>query len=228
MKYARLIARNLLRNKRRTILTLASVAVSLFLMALLLTFLTALEGFTATDGSERKLITRNRVSLANVLPIAYGKKIERVPHVVTVSPLSWFGGEYVKPENFFPQFAVDPRTYLEIARAEAEFQVDPQQARDWVLDRRGVMVSKELADKFGWTLGTVFTIKGVIYPVNPELKVRAIFTGDDPAVYFHRDYLEEGIGRPGVAGTFYVLVDRPENLVRVSKAVDAIFANSDA
>jgi putative ABC transport system permease protein len=228
VRYARLVVRNLLRNKRRTILTLASVAVSLFLMALLLTFLAALDRFTATDGSERKLITRNRVSLANVLPIAYGSKIARVPHVVTVSPLSWFGGEYVEPKNFFPQFAVDPQTYLEIAHAEAGFRVDPGQAREWVLDRRGVMVSQELADKYGWKLGTVFTIKGVIYPVNPELKVRAIFTGDDPAVYFHREYLEEALGRPGVAGTFYVLVDRPENLTRVSKAIDAVFANSDA
>lgn len=228
MTHVGLILANLKRNKRRMVLTTASIAVSLFMMTLLITILSAMETSTQTDGSELRLITRNKVSLTNVLPESYWKKIERVPHVVAVCPTSWYGGVYIDDRNFFPRFAVDPRTYLEMVQSSRTFQVDPARAREWILDRRGVMVHADLAKKYGWKLGDVFTIKGREYPFDVELEVRAIWSGEDAAIYFHRDYLEEGLGRPGVAGSYWIRVDRPENLARTARAIDAVFANSDA
>jgi len=228
VKYVHLIVKNLLRNKRRAFLTASSIAVSLFLMTLLITILTAMEASTKTDGSELRLITRHKVSLTNILPQSYWKKMERVPGVLVVCPTSWFGGVYIDDKNFFPQFAVDPRTYLDLLAPQKTFRVDAERARDWVLDRRGVMVSKALADKYGWTIGSPVFIKGRIYPADLDLRVSAIYTGADDAVYFQRDYLEESIGRPGFVGSYWIRIDDPGHLSRVAKAVDALFANSDA
>src|SRR5204863_17181 len=48
------------------------------------------------------------------------------------------------------------------------------------------------------------------------------------ALYFHREYVEEALGRPGSVGVYYVEVDSSENLAGVAKAIDSTFANSDA
>jgi putative ABC transport system permease protein len=228
MKYLRFIVRNLTRNRRRTILTTCSIAVSLFLMTFLLTVLAAFYQLDGGDTGHLRLITRHKVSLTNLLPESYWTKIRRIPGIVAVCPTSWFGGTYVDERNFFPQFAVDAASFLDLIEGEHEMLFPPEQAREWVRDRQGVLVSKKLADKYGWNLGDTFTLKGTIYPFNPELNVRAIFAGGDPVVYFHREYLEEGMGRPGVAGSYWIKVRSVEDLSRVARAVDAVFANSDA
>ncbi len=228
MKYAGLVVANLLRNKRRMALTSASIAVSLFMMTRLITILTAMEASTESDGSELRLITRSKVSLANLLPESHWQKIARVAHVETVCPTSWFGGVYVDDRNFFPQFAVDPPSYLALVGTQRKFKVEAGDARAWARDRRGAMVHADLAAKYGWKVGDVFTIQGRIYPFNPELEVDAIYSGDDPAIYFDRKYLDEALGGVGRAGSYWVRVDRPENLPRVARAIDALFANSDA
>src|SRR6202044_3066666 len=110
MTLTRFVTKNALRNKRRSILTVLSIGVSL----LLLTFMiTVWRGFYVEKGSAesmRRLVTRHRVSLTFELPSFYREKIRSVPGVVAVVPNSWFGGIYKdnKPENFFAQFGTAP------------------------------------------------------------------------------------------------------------------------
>src|SRR5215212_149594 len=110
-KLAPLILRNILRNRRRSLLTLASTAVSLAVLG----FLVALyQGFffaEQTSPTEAlRLIARHKVSLTNPLPASYGPRIASINGVEAVSAWSWFQGIYKdnKPENFFARFAVDP------------------------------------------------------------------------------------------------------------------------
>ncbi len=228
MKGAGLILRNLLRNKRRTLLTVLSIAVSLFLITFLMTILTALRSSTETDTSHLRLITRHKVSLTNFLPESYWLKIRRQPGVLVVCPASWFGGIYVDERNFFAQFAVDPRSLLALYQGEKKFQVDPEQAQDWVNDRQGALVERRLAEKYGWKLGDRITLRGTIYSLNAELNIRAIARTGDDQVFFHYDYLNESIGRRGIVGTYWIKVARSDDLAPVAKKIDAAFANSDA
>src|SRR3954467_2930384 len=106
-----LILRNVLRNRRRTLLTLASTAVSLAVLG----FLVALyQGFffaEQTSPSEAlRLITRHKVSLTNPLPASHMQRIVAIDGGEAVSAWTWFQGKYKdeKPENFFARFAVDP------------------------------------------------------------------------------------------------------------------------
>ena len=109
MKFLPFLLRNVFRNRRRTLLTVTSIAVSLFLVATLLTVLSELNNPPSTPDSALRLITRHKVSLANILPMAHQQKIASVPGVAGVCGSMWFGGVYKDPSNFFAQFAVDHR-----------------------------------------------------------------------------------------------------------------------
>ncbi len=233
MKLWRFVLKNVLRNKRRTILTVVSLAASIFIVNTLVSVLRGIENTDAGDEGHLRLIVRHKVSLTNPLPEAYWEKLKRVPHVTGVSPTSWFGGIYRDQnwDNFFARFAVDPRTYLDITGDERP--IDPGQARAWVGDRRGAIAGKALVDKYGWKLGDNIAIKGDIYPADLELTLRGIFTSkvsadDEKALYFQRDYLEELAGRPGEVGSYWLKVDSAENISAVQRAVDAMFSNSEA
>src|SRR6188508_2123690 len=90
-----LILRNVLRNRRRTLLTLASTAVSLAVLG----FLAALyQGFffaEQTSPSEAlRLIARHKVSLTNSLPASHQARIASLDGVAAVSAWTWYQGVY--------------------------------------------------------------------------------------------------------------------------------------
>jgi ABC-type antimicrobial peptide transport system permease subunit len=93
-------------------------------------------------------------------------------------------------------------------------------------------VGRKLTKQFGWKVGDRVTLKGTYYPVDLEFIIRATYTAPNPseerAFFFHWDYLDEALGRPGQVGTFIVKVDRPEDVPRVMDAVDRTFHNTDA
>ena len=107
MKFSRLIFANLFRKKVRLILTLGSFAVALFLFAFLSIVRGAFLG-NAELASANRLVTINRTSIINLIPLSYKDKIERISGVKYVTHNNWFGGIYQKEENFFPQFVIDP------------------------------------------------------------------------------------------------------------------------
>jgi len=84
MKLVWLVLRNGFRNRRRTLLTITSIAAFLFLVTTLLTVLTELKNPAQTPESALRLITRHKISLFNTLPMAYRQKIARVEGVEAV------------------------------------------------------------------------------------------------------------------------------------------------
>ena len=221
MTLTRFVSKNAFRNKRRSILTVLSIAFSL----LLLTFLMTLwRSFALEDGSaesQERLIVRHRVSLTFLLPGFYREKIRSVPGVVAVVPSSWFQGVYKdqKPENFFPRFGTDPDEFFKVYR---DLSIPDDQLKAWQRDRQGAVVSDYLAQKYGWKLGDKIVIVGDIYPVTLELYVRGIYHGDpDPkSLYFNAKYVEEAVSFfKGQAGTFGIRVDSPWDVSKVAIAV---------
>src|SRR5215510_12743468 len=124
MKFNKLILKNILRNKRRTLLTISSLVVSLFLMITLATILTELTRNSDTSNPLR-LVTRHAVSLGFTLPVSQRQRIATVPGVKNVMTFSWFGGIYKDEKNFFANFAVDASKMREVV---PEVQMS---AADW-------------------------------------------------------------------------------------------------
>ncbi|HEX6505023.1 MAG TPA: FtsX-like permease family protein [Terriglobales bacterium] len=220
--------KNALRNRRRSLLTVASVSFSLLLLTLMITIWHAFYIDQGAPETVRRLITRHRVSLTFFLPSYYAEKIRAIPGVTAVVPMTWFGGRYKddRPENFFAQFATDPDEYLKVA---SDKEVPADQAEAWRRDQAGAMVDIELAKKYGWKIGDRVTLQGTIFPINPELTIRAIYVMDPPnrSFYFHDKYLEEAAPfMKGRAGFFFTHVASAGDVARVSKAVDDLFHNS--
>jgi putative ABC transport system permease protein len=228
MTLTRFVTKNAFRNKRRSILTVLSIAFSLLLLTLMMTIW---RGFYLDQGSaesSQRLVVRHRVSLTFNLPGFYRDKIRAVPGVVAVVPMSWFGGIYKdqKPENFFAQFGTDPDEFFKVYR---DLELPPDQVLAWQRDRQGVIVDSSLATKYGWKLGDRIVLQGTIYPVNLELIIRGIFHSnpDNKSVYFNAKYVEEAVDFfKGRAGTFTVLAATPADVSRVASAVDDMFRNS--
>ncbi len=228
MTLTRFVTKSAFRNKRRSILTVLSIAFSLLLLTLMMTIWHAFYIDKGSAESAQRLVTRHRVSLTQSLPAFYREKIRAIPGVVAVAPNNWFGGQYkdAKPENFFAQFGTDP---LEILKVFTDFKIPEDQVLAWQRDRAGVIVDGQLARKFGWKLGDRIVLKGTIYPVDLELTIRGIYTAPDPteSVYYNQTYVEEAVSfAKGKAGTFDILADSPNNVSKIAAAVDDMFRNS--
>lgn len=222
--------KNLLRNKRRTFLTTASVALTLILVCLLGAVLMAME--SAEGAADNRVVVRSAISLTFTLPEAYGQRLQQIDHVEAITPLNWFGGIYKdeRPENFFAQFSTDPQTLLDVY---PEYQIPPDQVSAWQAERTAFITGKALADKYGWKLGDQIFIKGSIYPLDLNLTLRGIFTEPnaptaEKSIFFHRMYLEEALGNPGQVGTFFLRIDSPDNVASVVQAAESMFENSEA
>ncbi|HST11523.1 MAG TPA: FtsX-like permease family protein [Terriglobales bacterium] len=228
MTLSTFVTKSAFRNKRRTALTMVSIALSLALLTFMMTIWRAFYIDNGSEQSTQRLITRHRVSLTFSLPIYYAQKIKTVPGVVEVVPTQWFGGKYIddKPEHFFAQFATDPQ---QLFKVYTDFKIPPEQLDAWQHDRAGVVVDSELAKKFHWNVGDRIVLQGTIWAANLELTIRGIFKPPQPtqSVYFDRKYFEESVPiMKDQSGTFGILADSPANVPKIAAAVDDMFHNS--
>jgi putative ABC transport system permease protein len=230
----RILLRNALRHPLRSALTAAAVAVAVLAFGMLRTFLDAwYAGVDASSAS--RLITRNAVSLTLPLPLAYASRIRQVEGVTRVSWGNWFGGIYQSERNFFANYAVEPIGYIDLY---PEMVTPPEDLAAFRRDRRGCLVGRKTAQRFGWKVGDVITLRGTIYPGDWDMEIRGIFRGrdrnaDETPLLFHWDYLNQRMAREmpegaDTVGWFLIGVADPAAAGRVSREVDLLFANSPA
>ena len=234
MYLLKLILRNALRHKLRTLLTVLGLLVAILSFGLLQTVVDA--WYTgANSAAPDRLVTRSAVSLVVPLPVHYRDKIRAINGVRSVASANWFAGVYQEPKNFFPQFAIDPSTYLAMY---PEYRIHPDQLRDFMRDRKGAVIGRKLADTYGFKLGDVVPLKGTIFAGNWEFVVRAIYEGATPKTdtsqfFFHWEYLNETVRarapqRANQVGVFVVQVSDVSRAAEISATIDAQFRNSPA
>ncbi|KVR09916.1 ABC transporter ATP-binding protein [Burkholderia ubonensis] len=231
MYVLKLIVRNALRHKLRTLLTVFGLTVAVLAYGLLHTVVDAWYAGAAA-ASNARLVTRNAISLVFPLPVSYENRIRGVDGVTIVARSNWFGGIYREPKNFFAQFAVSDN-YLDLY---PEFILSAQQRADYKRDRKGCLIGRQLASQFGFKVGDVIPIKGTIYPGTWEFVVRGILDGRDEStitrqLIFHWDYLNERVRKttPRQAdqvGVYVFGIADPDDAAAISRNVDAVFKNS--
>src|SRR5512147_1874270 len=172
----KLLFRNAFRHRLRAALTVFGVAVAVLAFGLLQTLVDAWHAGVSAAAANR-LVTRSAISLTFSLPIAYMGKIRALENVGTVSHMTWFGGIYVDRKNFFANFAVEPRSFLAVY---PEFLVAEAERDAFLRDRKGCLVGRALAERFGWAVGDAVTLKGTIYSGDWPMTVRGIYRGRDP------------------------------------------------
>src|SRR5438105_2694430 len=177
-RYLSLIFKNSVRNRRRSFLTIASIAVSLCILGFLGAMYHVMFSDEPTPAQALRLITRHRVSMTQPIPIYYREKIKAIPGVRDLAVWQWFGGTFKDARdtnNFFPRFATEPD---HIFNVHPEYQIPEDQQLAFRRERTGCIVSRVLADKMNFKLGDRITLVGDIFPVTLDLKVVGIF--DEP------------------------------------------------
>jgi putative ABC transport system permease protein len=234
MKYLPLIFRNVLRNKIRSLFTAASIAMSLFLVVVLRSYLTVQDDMSKTASVYNRLLVMNVQGLTGVVPIAYVDRIRALEGVRAATPFSWFGGIYRDDKIAFSQFAVDPQSVAEVYE---DYHLPPEQLKAFQDDRTGCVVGPELAQNKGWRLGDKIVLKGDIYPINLELTVRGIYDGpstiDRNILWYHFEYFDESLKarREDTAGNAGIVVLRAtsnEAMNQLTENIERAFASSDA
>lgn len=228
----KLILRNALRHKLRTLLTIVGFVVAITAFGLLRTVVEAWYAGVESSSSTR-LVVRSATSLTVPLPLAYADRLRSVDGVRAVSWSNWFGGLY-REREFFPQFAVDPASYLALY---PEFLLPDLQREAWFRDRKGAVVGRALADKYGWQIGDQIPLKSGIYPGNWSFTLRGIYDGarantETGTMLIHWAYLNEtlrsGRSSGNFVGVYIVGIDDPANAPLISARIDETFANSRA
>ena len=231
MLLSRLVAKNAFRHKLRTGLTVVGIVVAITAFGLLRTIVDAWYA-GANASSSARLVTRSAVSLVFSLPLSYAQKIRQIEGVNAVSWANWFGGVYISERNFFPQFAIDAATYLDMY---PEFVLPAAERKAFMTDRKGAVVGRKLADQYGWKIGDVIPLRGTIYSGTWNFTLRGIYDADkgvdQSTMYFHWDFLNESIKkiyprRADQTGVFIVQLKDPGQAAEVSAAIDAMFRNS--
>ncbi len=220
------IYKNILRNKRRTALTVLSIGFSLFLLIVLYTFLDLLLNPPMTEQSALRLAVKRSTSLADQMPMAYIEKVRKVPHVKQAIPLQWFNGVYKEPKNFFANFASDDTVFSMFP----ELQISEHDKQAFAREKTGAIVGEGLMSRFNWKVGDRVTLLGTIFPVNLEFLIVGTYNHemDKNNFYFHYDYLNESLGSPNQVGAIWVMTDAMENVPQVAENIDALFRNSPA
>lgn len=230
--FLRLILRNLGRQKLRNGLTGLGIVIAISAFGMLRTVVDAWYAGAEATAADR-LVTRNAISLVFTLPIAYLQRIRQVGGVTRVSYANWFGGVYINEKNFFPQFAIEPESYLAMY---PEFVVADAEKTAFLRDRQGALAGRKIAEQFGWKVGDTIPLRGTIFPGNYSFVLRGIYRGvdrktDETQFFIHWQYLNERLksersARVEQVGIYITQIDRPARAAELSQAIDALFRNS--
>ncbi len=227
MKFLPIVLRNILRNKRRTVLTVLSITVSVFVFAALMSLPAVVNRILRDRANSLRLITHSKAGFFYSLPGAYRNQIAAIPHVEAVSGETIFMGTYRDARDAVPSAAIDPEKIEEIW---PDWGISKQAAEEFRRVRIAALVGTTLMKLYGWKVGDHVTLRGTIYPVQAELSIAGILAGEAPAhaLLFRRDRLDELLGRPGTVNLFWVKVDRSASIPGVIAEIDERFSNSSA
>ncbi len=234
MRLTKLMIKNTVRHKLRSILTILGIAIAILAFGMLRTVIAS--WYSGVEASNpNRIVTRNAVSLAFSLPVSYHDIIQSIPGVQAVTYAHWFAGIYIdEKHSFFPQFAVeDSPEWFDIF---PEVVIPKEQKEAFLRERNAAIVGVKLAQRNGWQIGQTVQLRGTFFPGNWEFVIRGIYTGatkstDETWFVFHWQYLDERLRqteswRAGHVGWFTAKVADPEQAAEISQAIDQRFKNS--
>ncbi len=231
----RLALKNQLRHPLRSIFTLGSVALAMFLLCILRSLVTTLESAVNESATDR-IIVQSAVSLFVSLPESYSSKIEAVEGVDQVCWWNWFGGKYPGEEAPLNQFGVRMSTFLQIYD---EVEIIDGSREEFETKRTACIIGKDLAERYGYKVGDRVPIESELFVRTDgtawEFDVAAIYESDSSNVdnmtmFFNYTYLDEVreageiVGPQGVS-IFNVSVKDGYDPIDVMGRIDALYEN---
>lgn len=246
MKYLTYIFRNARRNPVRSILTIASMAICLFLTLTLLSFFAIYDESTSGTRIYNRVMTLNSNGFAGFVPISRVKEIAGLEGVKAATPFSWFGGKYQNEVMPFAQFGVDADVIFDIMD---EFAVPPDQLKTFKENKDSCVIGRKLAFERKLNVGDVLPLKGDAFPIDLNLKIAGIYDGpsnrDLRMCLYRFDYFDDALkrvasgrtrrsstmtvdtGLSGNAAAIFIKCKDAGSMAGVCNRIDALYKNSE-
>src|SRR5262245_47394135 len=161
MKYLHYIYRNARRSPVRSLLTIASTAVTLFLMMILVSFISINGEVADSLKVYNRIVAMNSQGFAGRVPIVRVREIAAMDGVVAASPFCWYGGKYGEEKMPFAQFGVDADVFFTIYD---ELTIPPDQLKAFREDKAGCVIGSLLARDRKLKIGDPLPLKADLYP----------------------------------------------------------------
>lgn len=149
MSGLKLILSNIRHAWLRNALLMLSIAIAYLLFGMLMAFERAYS--TSGDIGAGRVITANKTSFTEPLPISHFRKARTIDGVEASSFAAWFGGHYREPRNRLHTLAVDPQSYLAVYGNDLE--ITPEERSRFLNERGSILVGEAMAERFGWRVG---------------------------------------------------------------------------
>jgi len=240
IRFLPLVARNLGRNKLRSLLTGGAILLAIALVCVLRTMPAAFDAILERLSNNTRISVHHTAGIVYSMPYAYLNKVRSIPGVVDAVSWTWFGGALDPDEGVtFPNFAVDPD---HIATVYEDYALDPEQMAVFERTRTSALVGQRAMNDNGWKIGDRVTLKSTIYPLELEFEIAGTIPGESlrkaaeetnlPVFWFHREYLVESLREQGIEfdalGNIWTRVDDPAKVTAVMQQIDEMFRNSEA
>jgi len=231
IRFLPLVWRNLGRNKTRSVLTGAAIALAIALVCVLRTMPAGLDNLLASITANTRISVHNEAGIVYALPYSYLQKVRSVPGVVAATSWTWFGGAFEEEKGVtFPNFAVDADS---IGPVYQDLGIAPEALEAFRRQRDSALVGRQTLEKYHWKVGDRVTLKSTVFPVDLEIQiVGEIPLANDPRLWLQREYLSQALEAQGshfdLINMVWARVDEPERVNDVMRTIDELFRNSEA
>jgi putative ABC transport system permease protein len=225
MRFAKLVLRNILRSKTRTLLTMLGVGVSIFIFAALVSLDRGVQDMIDQTGGDTVLTVFDRYKACppgSKIPVHYLDKIGAIPHVAAVLPVRFLLSSCRTTTDMVAVNGIDPA----VLRSFKALELPAADYAAFAKEKGAAIAGRAVAEKYGWQVGQQVALSQL---GGISFVLRGIFDSDSSAerqvVYVDRVYLEQATDQPGWVTMFLVKPDAPGNAEAISQAIDATFAN---
>jgi len=223
------------RQRARSLMLVLTVALAFLVFGVLGALRHSLEG-GSRDPAGARLVVSHVAGLMESLPLAHAARVQALPGVDAVGHVTWLGAYYRSEREMPPAFAVEPAAWL---RQHPEMLLDEAARQAFLSQKDSILVSRGLAQKYGWAVGDIVPLGSILYPAPAgerawRFRVAGIFGGSDEHgarnyLIGHYDFLNSQ--RPmwrDTVGTLMVTAKPGTDLQALAQQIDADFLNSTA
>jgi putative ABC transport system permease protein len=223
--------RNVLRSPLRAVMTAAAVAVTLVAFLLLRT-LSANWTDRVEQTPNNRVVTRHKLGWGQGMPVHYAQAIRGFAGVKYAMGGRWAAVKHpVNDGTWFEATAVEAEPFIAM---HYELSAPAEQKRAFVANRRGALITAELAQQYGWKVGDVIHLKGTEFPGDWEFHVSGICRSTrhgfaKRALWVHYEYYNERMppAERDLINLVSAEIHDPNEGANIAKAIDTHFDQSD-
>jgi putative ABC transport system permease protein len=224
-----LLRRNLTRNPLRMSLTVAAIALPMFLYILAQSWVHALEVSLGESDKHLRVSVHQKLTFTAELPQRIRGEIESIApagYVTSICRMAWFGGRVPDSDQWFQSAGVDRDTFAAVYH---NFELSEEEIELFQSEKRGAVVGVPLARKMNWQVGDRVELESMMLPgQRVEFIIVAIPKNMGLQwLYFGLDYYDDVAGEARGVNNFWIKCRDEQARQWALTEIDRHFANSE-